>query len=86
MAKNRDLADLLDQTLPCRQKDPELWFADDGPQQAVAKKDCQLCRVRIPCLKEGLQPHNIEFGIWGGTTPEERAALLEPTTEEQEAS
>jgi hypothetical protein len=83
LAKPRDLADLLDKILPCRQVDPEEVFAEEPHRIEKAKERCTPCPVRIQCLREGLQPHNIEYGVWGGTTPEERAELLNPTTKEE---
>lgn len=50
---------------------PEVdWFADD---QAAAIRICRVCPVRLSCLASGLLGD--EFGIWGGTTEEDRDQL-----------
>jgi WhiB family transcriptional regulator, redox-sensing transcriptional regulator len=60
----------------CRHRDPELFFPEGtaGPallQADQAKRVCQPCPVRTPCLEFALR-HGLAFGIWGGTTWEER--------------
>jgi WhiB family redox-sensing transcriptional regulator len=63
----------------CRNADPELFFPDGtaGPalsQVAQATRVCQSCPVRTPCLVYAME-HSPGFGVWGGTTPEERRAI-----------
>ena len=63
----------------CRQVDPELFFpvGTTGPaidQVGRAKGICQGCPVREACLGWALR-NQIAFGIWGGTTEEDRQAL-----------
>jgi WhiB family redox-sensing transcriptional regulator len=63
----------------CRQVDPELFFpvGTTGPsieQVGRAKGICQACPVREACLGWALRNH-IAFGIWGGTTEEDRQLL-----------
>src|SRR5690348_7777720 len=60
----------------CRHHDPELFFPEGtaGPalrQADQAKRVCQSCPVRTPCLDFALR-HGLAFGIWGGATEEER--------------
>lgn len=60
----------------CLSADPDLFFpiAARGPgeeQIARAKMICAKCRVRRECL-EFAQTHDLTYGIWGGTTPEDR--------------
>ena len=60
----------------CVSADPDLFFpiSAKGPgekQIAHAKMICAGCRVRQECL-EFAQTHNLTYGIWGGTTPEDR--------------
>jgi WhiB family redox-sensing transcriptional regulator len=67
----------------CRDSDPELFFPEGttGPasQQAErAKQVCRSCPVRTPCLAFALEG-SVGFGIWGGTTPEERLAMRRAT-------
>jgi WhiB family redox-sensing transcriptional regulator len=61
----------------CAQTDPELFFPET--QQAYvqinqAKAICAECDIRMECLKEALT-YEYTDGIWGGTTPSERARL-----------
>jgi WhiB family transcriptional regulator, redox-sensing transcriptional regulator len=63
----------------CRHRDPELFFPEGtaGPallQADQAKRVCQSCPVRTPCLDFALR-HGLGFGIWGGVTGEERRVL-----------
>lgn len=63
----------------CRGVDPELFFPVPGDEVgvAVAKGFCALCPVRAECLAEALaQLDTVPGAVWGGTTGEERAALL----------
>jgi WhiB family transcriptional regulator, redox-sensing transcriptional regulator len=60
----------------CRDQDPELFFPEGtaGPalsQAEQAKRICQSCPVRRPCLRFALG-YALGFGIWGGTTGAER--------------
>jgi WhiB family transcriptional regulator, redox-sensing transcriptional regulator len=65
----------------CAQADPDAWFPGKG-QHAVAKtamRICRACPVRVPCLDYALSGADtwggIATGIWGGTTPHQRAQL-----------
>ena len=56
--------------------DPDLFFpiSSAGPgerQIARAKMICAGCQVRRECLEYALA-HDQVYGIWGGTTPEDR--------------
>lgn len=55
--------------------DPELFFPYDSDHAgaAAAKAVCETCPVRRQCLAWALT--NPVHGVWGGTTPAERAAL-----------
>lgn len=60
----------------CKQMDPDLFFpvGTTGPallQIEAAKAVCRTCNVRQECLQYALES-NQEYGIWGGTTEEER--------------
>ena len=60
----------------CRSADPDLFFpvSSRGPvdrQIARAKMICAGCRVRRECLDFALS-HDQVYGIWGGTTREDR--------------
>ena len=60
----------------CLSADPDLFFpiSSAGPaerQIARAKLICAGCGVRSECLDFALS-HDQVYGIWGGTTPEDR--------------
>jgi WhiB family redox-sensing transcriptional regulator len=60
----------------CRSADPDLFFpasvtGPDARQIARAKTICAGCGVRQECLEFALT-HAQNFGIWGGTTAEDR--------------
>ena len=63
----------------CAQADPDAWFPGLGETTAVAKRICAACPVRAQCLNYALSGADtwggISTGIWGATTPRERAAL-----------
>ena len=64
----------------CRSADPELFFpiSDSGKsleQMAEAKAVCAGCPVRRECLAFAVGTQQVH-GIWGGTTADERAAVL----------
>jgi len=64
----------------CRQANPDLFFpiatASIGraEQTAKAKAMCARCPVRSQCL-EFAQVNDLNYGIWGGTTPEDRVRI-----------
>jgi WhiB family transcriptional regulator, redox-sensing transcriptional regulator len=60
----------------CLSADPDLFFpiSSTGPaerQIARAKVICAGCPVRKQCLEFALT-HEQTYGIWGGTTPQDR--------------
>lgn len=68
----------------CRFDDPKLYFTDSGTGAALAT--CRTCPVRVQCLDmamaaEGDRSAGSRFGIFGGLTPEERAARAAATPE-----
>jgi WhiB family redox-sensing transcriptional regulator len=58
----------------CAQADPEQWFPNPGEHSRAAKAICGGCPIRERCLEYALA-EEIEFGVWGGLTATERAAL-----------
>jgi len=63
----------------CRRSDPEIFFpvSSTGPaagQVARAKTVCARCQVRTECLEFALDSGQ-DFGVWGGTTENERRSL-----------
>lgn len=66
--------------LPCERLDPELWFpvGITGPAQLQAdeaKRWCETCPIQIACLEYALT-HNVEYGVWGGQSEQERRATI----------
>lgn len=66
----------------CLNADPELFFLEDNMRleakqrkEAAAKQVCVGCPVRTECLTHALTLPE-RFGVWGGTTPEERHAMM----------
>lgn len=61
----------------CRGLDPELWFPLDlrvlGAVEQ-AKAICGRCEVQPECLRWALEVPE-RYGVWGGHTPDERAAI-----------
>jgi WhiB family transcriptional regulator, redox-sensing transcriptional regulator len=57
----------------CRGLDPELFYAEGGASVAKAKGICAQCPLRPKCLEWAIARE--EFGVWGGTTARERAAI-----------
>jgi WhiB family redox-sensing transcriptional regulator len=63
----------------CRDTSPDLFFpvGTTGPaldQIASAKRVCETCEVKQPCLEYALAT-NQDSGIWGGTSEEERRIM-----------
>jgi len=64
--------------IPCRQA-PDLYFPELGDGMAasiakMAKKACLDCAVVNECKIYALK-HREEYGIWGGTTPNDRKVI-----------
>jgi WhiB family transcriptional regulator, redox-sensing transcriptional regulator len=63
----------------CARADPDLFFPVSASGLALrqideAKRVCQGCPARKPCLEWALD-HGVAAGIWGGATDEERRAM-----------
>ncbi|MER7133883.1 WhiB family transcriptional regulator [Streptosporangium saharense] len=64
----------------CLTEDPELFFpvSTEGPgreQYERAKAVCRRCPVQRRCLEYALNTYQM-YGVWGGTTPDERRAAM----------
>ena len=59
------LPDVDDVLLPCREYDPELFFAEAPDDVEYAKSLCQDCPVRATCLRGALERRE-PWGVWGG--------------------
>ena len=63
--------------VPC-EENPDIFFPDDFPDKqvrdvatAVAKRLCKGCSVKDACLSYAIES-NQRYGIWAGTSPNER--------------
>src|SRR6266567_3750573 len=61
----------------CAGADPETFSAATPEAEAEAKAICARCPVRPQCRDYALATAQ-EWGIWGGLSVAERAALLDP--------
>ncbi len=62
----------MDEAL-CAQVDTDIFFPAKGGEVRTAKGICARCPVRAECLDFALE--GSLDGIWGGTSPGERAAM-----------
>ena len=58
----------------CRAQPPSLFFPSDGVGVEVARKICQDCPVKEPCLEYALA-NGIDHGVWGGASERERRRI-----------
>ncbi len=58
-------ATALDDPLPCRRENPQLWFSDLPADLEHAKAYCQPCPIRRICLAGAVERHE-PHGVWGG--------------------
>ena len=56
---------VIDEQLPCRTHDPELFFAESPDDVEHAKALCSDCPVRLDCLNGALE-RSEPWGVWGG--------------------
>jgi WhiB family redox-sensing transcriptional regulator len=59
----------------CTPADEHVMFSELASKVAKAKAICGRCPVTEQCLRFALD-NSIEFGIFGGKTPEERKNLI----------
>ena len=64
----------VDMELPCRQYDPDLWFADSPADLEVAKTLCGDCPLRVECLAGAIERAE-PWGVWGGEIFERGAVV-----------
>lgn len=65
----------------CPETDPEVFFPDErGGSTKDAKKVCQGCPVKDPCLQWALD-NKQRFGVWGGLSERERLRLQQSDNE-----
>lgn len=63
----------IDQAL-CAQVDPEIFYPEKGMSFYAARRVCASCPVVAQCLEYAIENRE-EYGLWGGTTPKQRATL-----------
>jgi len=59
----------------CQTVDPETFFPAPSEPADAAVALCRTCDVQGPCLAWALEVGDCH-GVWGGTTPRERRAML----------
>jgi WhiB family redox-sensing transcriptional regulator len=59
----------------CRFEPPGKFFPSDGVGVEVAKRICEDCPVKEPCLEYALA-NRIDHGVWGGTSERQRRRIL----------
>jgi len=59
----------------CREMDPAIFFPNDGIGVQVARRICEECSVKGPCLEYALV-NRVDHGVWGGTSERERRRIL----------
>ncbi len=64
-AKSIQPATRRQQTLPCHENDPDLWFAESPVELEQAKLLCGDCPIRRRCLAMALEREE-PWGVWGG--------------------
>lgn len=73
----------LDSAL-CAQSDSEVFFPKKGGRSAAAKRICDRCPSKTPCLAYALEKDE-RFGIWGGLSRQERERLKKGSPEQPPA-
>lgn len=63
--EGREFDELVAGLVPCRNNDPELWFAEQSNQVEQAKALCQDCPLVASCLT-GAVDRAEPWGVWGG--------------------
>lgn len=58
----------------CRTVSPAVFFPSDGVGVDAARRVCEGCPVREPCLEYALA-HHIDHGVWGGASERERRRI-----------
>lgn len=76
----RDLQRQLEEVgpVPCQESDVTAWWPDkrdlDSPSTHGAVAACRRCPLQAPCAAYAITADE-RFGLWGGTTPDERRAV-----------
>jgi WhiB family redox-sensing transcriptional regulator len=67
-------AGVVKSALPCRNFDPDLWFAEAPAELELAKSLCGDCPVRVECLASALERQE-PWGVWGAEIFERGAVV-----------
>jgi WhiB family transcriptional regulator, redox-sensing transcriptional regulator len=59
----------------CTQHPPAVFFPSDGVGVEIAKRICETCPVKAPCLEHALESR-IDHGVWGGASERQRRRIL----------
>jgi WhiB family redox-sensing transcriptional regulator len=59
----------------CAEEPPEKFFPSDGVGVDRARRICETCAVKEPCLEYALR-NRIEHGVWGGHSERSRRRIL----------
>jgi WhiB family transcriptional regulator, redox-sensing transcriptional regulator len=59
----------------CRNEPPARFFPSDGVGVEIARRICETCPVKAPCLEYALR-NKIDHGVWGGASERERRRIL----------
>lgn len=62
---DRSFDEVVAVLLPCRNNDPELWFAEQTARVEAAKALCRECPIIAGCLAGALEREE-PWGVWGG--------------------
>jgi WhiB family redox-sensing transcriptional regulator len=65
----------VDQRIRCADEDPIVFFPERDSQAGEAIEICRACSVREACLEFALRTEQ-GWGVWGGTTPNQRLEIL----------
>jgi WhiB family redox-sensing transcriptional regulator len=60
--------------LPCREENPELFFAESQEDVETAKAICRGCKARLTCLTSALE-RSEPWGVWGGELLQDGAII-----------
>jgi WhiB family transcriptional regulator, redox-sensing transcriptional regulator len=58
----------------CRDVPPKVFFPHDGAGVDDARRYCDRCPVRVPCLEYALE-NQIQHGVWGGMSERARQRI-----------
>ena len=61
----QELTARLGDSVPCRENDAEIWFADTPVGVEFAKTLCGTCPIKDSCLTGALERQE-PWGVWGG--------------------